>query len=731
MERRTFLKLYTVFNGGLVLGFQACTSDGNPKEADFTEFSPFIKIGTDGSVIIIAKNPEIGQGIKTSLPMIIAEELCVRWEKVQIEQADYNEEKYGGQWAGGSFGVRLNWEDMRKAGATVREVLVQAGAEYLKVNKRDCYADDGEVFHKQSSNKVPYKDLVERAATIPLPEEITFKNQKDFKIVGKRISGTDVNKIVVGQQLYGIDFRLPNMLFATIKKCPYHRGKVSRFDDTQAKLVTGVKDVFVIDNKEYGGHVILPNSPNFINGVAVLATSTWSAFKAANALEVEWGRDGQLADSTDEAFEKFRVQLSQPGEEVRKDGNPEAVFENAKSIIEAEYEVPFLAHVPLEPINCTASFTENLIEIWAPTQNPGAISEAISKIFKFDPENIRIHMLRAGGGFGRRYYIDYAIEAVLLSKHSKTPVKVVWSREDDIGHDYYRPGGVHKLKASLDENNKITGWYHKIANSSRVTWLERDGSPSGTELDGYEFPAGFVDNLLLEYNEVKSNIPIGQWRAVSHSSNVFVVQCFLDEVAISINKDPADFLADFIGHEQAVPVFGNFKLDAGRLNRVVSLVVEKSRWGRKLPKGQGLGIAASYNQGAFVAEVAEVSVNRNGSLKVKKIFVAVDCGIVVNPPGAEAQVQGGILEGLSAALFGKITTRGGSTVESNFHNYKWLRISQVPDIEIHFVKSKEAPRGLGEPTLPPLAPAVCNAIYQATGNRIRKLPIESNDLSWS
>ncbi len=731
MERRTFIKLYTVFSGGLVLGFQACTTERSPKEVVYTEFSPFIKIGTDGFVTIIAKNPEIGQGIKTSLPMIIAEELCVRWDKVQIEQADFNEEKYGGQWAGGSFGVRLNWEDMRKAGAMVREVLVQAGAEYLKVNKKECFANDGRVFHKPSNNKVVYENLVERAAGIPLPEEVSLKNLKDFKIVGKRISGTDVNKIIVGQPLYGIDFRLPNMLFATIKKCPYHRGKVSRYDDSQAKSVSGVKDIFVIDNKEYGGHVILPNSPNFVNGVAILATNTWSAFKAANLLEVEWDRAGQLADSTDEAFEKFREQLSKPGEEVRKEGNPEATFKNAKSIIEAEYEVPFLAHVPMEPLNCTASFTENLIEIWAPTQNPGAISEAISKIFNFDPENIRIHMLRAGGGFGRRYYVDYAIEAVLLSKLSNTPVKVVWTREDDIRHDYYRPGGAHKLKASLDKNNKISGWYHKIANSSRVTWLGREGSPAGTELDKYEFPAGFVDNLLFEYNEVKSNIPIGQWRAVSHSSNVFAVQCFLDEVAYRINKDPAEFLADFIGHEQAVPVFGNFKLDAGRLNRVISLVVEKSVWGRKLPKGQGLGIAASYNQGAFVAEVAEVSVNRNGSLTVKKIFVAVDCGIVVNPSGAEAQVQGGIIEGLSAALFGEITTKNGRTEESNFHNYKWLRINQVPDIEIHFVKSIEAPRGLGEPPLPPLAPAVCNAIFQATGKRIRKLPIKSNDMSWS
>lgn len=721
IERRSFLKLSMVGTGGLLVSIPACDLRSTTDPVHYEKFTPFIEVGTDGSVKIIAKNPEIGQGVKTSLPMIIAEELCVEWKKVIVVQADYNEELYGGQWAGGSLAVRLNWDDLRKIGARVRDVFLTVGAKKLSAQKEECLCERGQVLHQKSGKTITYQDLLKEAHLSPIQEEVSLKKPEDYLIIGKRTSDPDLNKITTGQPLFGIDHEVEGMVYASVLKCPYYKGRLQDFDDSEARKIGGVIDIIPLTNEDLGGYIIQDNSPNFVNGIAVISSNTWACFKAKNLIEARW--ETISSENTSKIFKSYRKALLENGEITRSDGNIKKAFQMADKTYSADYEVPFLAHVTMEPMNCTAHFNDDTCEVWAPTQNPEALRDGLVKLFGLKPENITIHLVRSGGGFGRRYYVDYAMEAVLLSKMIGKPVKLTWTREDDVQHDLYRPAASHRLTASF-KNGEVTGLQYQKANASRKTYLKREGSPSGTELDEYEFPGGFVSNLEFSYHHVKNNVPLGQWRAVSHSSNVFAMSSFLDELAHLNKEDSAEFLLRFLGAGDKVPVAGRFIMDVARLKNVIKTAMEKSGWGKRLPKNSGMGIAASYNQGAFVAEVAEVTV-LNDRLKLDKITAAVDCGIVINPSGAEQQVQGAITEGLCAALYGEINVADGQTVESNFHDYQWLRLGEVSEINVHFIDSNESPRGLGEPPLPPVAPAVCNAIYAASGQRIRRLPIKN------
>jgi len=632
------------------------------------------------------------------------------------------------QFSGGSLSIRLNYKAMRQAGATARRMLMQAAADSWHLPPERLATDAGFVVDPAGGRRASYFELAAAAARLPVPDGVALKDPGDFQVIGRSVSDVDLPAIVTGWPFeYSLDFTLPDMLYAVVRRSPWSDGQVASFSDTAAWAVPGVHSVVPLANTEHGGRVILPNSPNFVSGVAVLADSTWSAMQGVRALEVQWHQPPEL-DDTEALYAKFRAALNSPAEAVRRDGEPERLLEEHAELFDAVYEVPLLAHAPMEPMNCTARLMHGRLELWAPTQNPGGLVEALGKALGIDSQTVRVHVLRSGGAFGRRFYSDFAVEAALLARQAGRPVKVVWPRDDDIRHDYFRPAGAHRIRARLDGRKSIAAWRHTLAGHSRAAYLERDDPPWGTELDEYTFPAGMVPNLLLEHVHVPARIPLGQWRGVAASANVFVVSSALDELAHRAGEDPAEFLLRVLGQRDSVPVTERFSLDTRRLRGVLRMVLEAAGW--KQPLGwaesgvrRGRGVAACYDQGAWVAEVAEVSVT-DRKLKVDRIVAAVDCGRVINPQGAHAQVEGAILDGLGAALLGEVTVKAGQVEQGNFDTYPLLRMAQAPVLDIRFVVSEEDPRGLGEPPLPPLAPAVCNAIFAATGQRVRRLPLK-------
>ena len=711
LDRREFITLCAISSMGLVIGIP---SVGRAAIAT-TELHPLIRIGSDGRVIIYAQNPEMGQGVKTALPMMIAEELDVDWASIEIEQADWDP-RLENQFSGGSLSVRLNYSAMRQAGASARSMLLAAAANRLKRPVAELETASGYVTDRSSDTRISYAELSEAAGALPVPDEPELKAAGDFKLIGTSVADVDTQPMINGQQQFSLDLKLPDMLYAVVKHCPHGDGQPLSFDATEARAVPGVVDFHQLRNVDHGGRIILPNCPNFVSGVAVLATSTWAALEGARKLEVEWQMPDSRDDS-DELMRRFEEALDVEAEVIRSDGDPD--FTDADHSIDATYRLPFLAHVPMEPMNCTAHVGAGKAEVWAPTQNPPMAAEAVAKVLDIPQDNVTIHVVRSGGGFGRRYYADFITDTVLLSRHFKRPVKTVWTREDDVRHDYFRSASAQRVRAAVNDG-AITHWQQKVASHPRQIYLERDGSPA--EIGNYEFPAGFVPNLLLDYVAVPARIPLGQWRATSHSSNVFVVSSAIDELAFAAGIDPLAFWLDLVGDEEYVQVREDFRFDATRLRKVITLAADESGWGAPLPDGSGRGISASYNQGAWVAEVAEVTV-QDDRLKVDRITCAIDCGLVINPQGAVNQVEGGIVEGLAAALYGTITVKDGIVQESNFHDYQFCRMNDVPAIDVHLIERNDAPRGLGEGPLPPVAPALTNAIFAATGKRIRELPI--------
>lgn len=719
VSRREFVMLSALSSFGLLIGLPFDISARTPGAA--VSLQPLIRIGNDGAVTLFAQNPEMGQGVKTALPMIIAEELDVDWSRVRVEQSGWDT-RLENQFSGGSLGIRLNFTAMRQAGASARQMLLQAAANRWQLPVTELATENGFVLHITSNRQINYGELAEAAATLPVPDEPHLKPITDFKLIGQSVKDVDLDQILTGAQTYSLDLTLPNMLYAVVKRSPYSDGQPINFDSSESKKIDGVVGFEILRNDLHGGRVVLPNSPNFVSGVAVLAENTWSAIKAARLLQVEWQKPDPLPDS-DRLMKEFERALDTDGEIVRENGDFELAASDASTSIDATYRLPFLAHVPMEPMNCTVDASSERIIVWAPTQNPDFLSATLASVLTVEQDSITVNVLRSGGAFGRRFYADFVIDAALLSQKVKRPVKVVWTREDDVRHDYFRPASLQRIRAATDEDGRIGAWHHKMTSHSRGAYLERDGSP--TELDNYEFPAGFVPNLRYEYVHTPARIPLGQWRAVEHSSNVFVVASAIDELAHASATDPVDFLLRLVGDQQYVQVREDFRFDASRLARVIRKAAAESHWGSPLRKGHGRGIAASYNQGAWVAEVAEVTV-RDGALTIDRIVAAIDCGLVINPRGAENQVQGGIIEGMSAALMGEITVKDGIVEQSNFHDYPMCRMHQVPNIDVYFIKSGDAPRGLGEPPLPPVAPAICNAIFAATGNRIRELPLKNH-----
>lgn len=739
-SRRNFLRQSAAASGGLILGLYGFGASAQVARAstDDPDFVPnaFIRIAPNGRVTIISKQPEIGQGIKTSLPMVIAEELEVNWKDVQIIQGDLNP-IYGSQSAGGSTSTPNNYMDFHRLGATARTMLIMAAAQTLNVPLAECRASDSAVFHDISKRRLGYGELVTAASKLPVPDPkmVVLKSPADYKLLGSRIGGVDNAAVVSGRPLFGIDVKLPGMVYASYAKCPVLGGKAISANLAEIKALPGVHDAFIIEGTT--------NNPRgLMSGVAIIANSTWATFSARKQLKVKWDEGKGAADS----WERFTTQAQslskQPGETVlRKDGDINTAFSTAAKTVEAAYTYPFISHASFEPQNCTAWFkpADGSMELWAPTQNPGAGQDLITSTIGIPKEKITLHIMRSGGGFGRRLSADYIIEAAAIAQKVNAPVKLSWSREDDMQHDHFRAGGFHFLRGSLDAGGHVTAWHnHFVTFANRI---EKDGKSilqpgSGASLSGDEFPGRWVGNCLLEQTALECSIPMGPWRAPGSNVFAWVFQSFIDELAHAAGRDPLAFRLELLGDKDVMPGTGEHGVpyNVGRMKHVLEQVAEKSGWGkRSFPRGQGQGMACYFSHRGYIAEVAEVTVSKKGELKVDRVVVVSDIGAqIVNLSGAENQVQGAVIDGLSTLMYPELNIEHGSIVQSNFSAYPILRIPQTPgSIEVHFLKTDFPVTGLGEPAFPPLAPAVCNAIFAATGKRVRQLPLSHTDLSWT
>ncbi|HET9726828.1 MAG TPA: molybdopterin cofactor-binding domain-containing protein [Gemmatimonadales bacterium] len=721
MRRREFVTVSATAAGGLLVTVAVPATVrrvlGAERAGSGVSLGAFVEIGADSVVTIASKNPEIGQGVKTSLPLLVAEELDLPWEQVRVVQADLDR-RYGDQFAGGSTAVSDNWEGLRKAGATARHLLIAAAAARWDVEPGSCRTEAGVVVHRPSGRRASYGSLAAAAARLPVPGDVPVKSRAAYRLIGTRVAGVDNAAIVTGRAIYGIDARVPGMLHASVVHPPFGHRLVS-VDESRARRVPGVVRVVRIEP--------LPSPLHLREGVAVLAEFTWAAMQGVRALEARWAPvGGPPVDSTAIRAAMLRA-VERPGEPVRHDGDVDAAFAGAARVFEATYEVPLLAHAAMEPINCLADVRHDRAELWGPMQDPDGVRALAARVTGLDAKRITVHMTRSGGGFGRRLISDYGAEAAYLSKAAGRPVQVVWTREEDLSQDFYRPCGVHRLRAALSADGRVIAWDQRLANPSRYAYAKAEGPPVSSELYADDFPARCIDNLRMTYALVESGIPGGAWRSTLHSSNAFAVQSFMDELAHATGRDPLTFRLDLLGAPRELEYAGHGGpvFDTGRLAGVLRLAAERAGWSRALAAGRARGLAGHFTFGSYAAHVVEVSRDPSGGVRVDRIVVAVDCGQVVNLSGAEAQVQGGVLDGLGAALHGEITVQQGRAQQQNFDAYPLLRMREAPPVEVHFVPSATPPSGLGEPPLPPVAPAVANAIFALTGVRIRRLPLAS------
>ncbi|HEU5134070.1 MAG TPA: molybdopterin cofactor-binding domain-containing protein [Steroidobacteraceae bacterium] len=717
LDRRHFLKLTGLAGGGLALGFFVGSDAIAAAAKGSAEFSPnaFLRISSKGSILIYNKGPEIGQGIKTAFPLIIAEELDAKWSDVVVEQAPVNPAVYGRQSAGGSRSIPDSWDQLRKAGAVARAMLLSAAAAQWKVPVDELSTRDSAVWHGNRSLR--YGALATKAASLPVPDAATviLKQRKDYRLLGKSYTGVDNRQVVTGAPLFGIDQQLPGLKFAVFEKCPATGGKVRTANLDEVKKLPGVRDAFVVEGNGKPTEVMA--------GVAIVADSTWAAFEARKQLRVEWDESSASKDSWT-ALTKRAAELSkQPAGETTtlSVGAVADALKGAAKTVEGFYTYPFVSHAPLEPQNCTAWNHDGILEFWSPTQTADRALTTLAGALGVPVEKIKINQTRVGGGFGRRLMNDYACEAGAIAQRFPGPVKLVWTREQDMAHDFYRPGGFHSLAGGVDATGKLVAWRNHF-----ISFTTDGKNPvSGGNLPDQEFPAQNVPNYLLSQTLLPLTTPCGPWRAPRSCSVAWVIQSFLHELSAAAHRDHRDFLLEVMGEPRLLP--GG--LNTGRAADVIRLATEKAGWGRKLPAGHGLGLAFHFSHAGHIAEVAEVSVDQNKRVRVHRVVVASDIGPIINMSGANNQCEGAVIDGFSTMLGLEITMENGRVDQSNFHQYPILRMADQPRVEVHFIQSDNPPTGVGEPALPPVAPAICNAIYAAIGHRVRTLPLTKEGFS--
>jgi len=734
MNRRGFLRVGLNAGGALVIaasftpGVLRAAQEGEAKQIGL-----FIRIDADGRTHIGARSPEIGQGVNTSLPMIIAEEMDADWSKVKVEQLPLGllkidaepgvAWKYGTQGAGGSTNIPSAWGDLRQVGARVRDLLLRAAAKHWQTDVTALRTEPGVVIHRDG-RRVAYAELAAIAATMPWPtEDVALKDAKDYRLIGTAQPQVALREIVTGQAGFGIDARMPGALVAVVARCPYFDGEMVSFDATETKKVPGVRDVVVLTGPKHGDPLV----ENLANGVAVLADDSWAAIKGRRALKVEW-KQGPYADESSASLDRQCTELLKgKGMACREDGDFDAAREAADQVVEAVYRVPYVSHCPLEPQNACVHVEADRVRIIAPMQSPSGASRMANRITGVDRMKIEVQMTRVGGGFGRRLSNDFVAEAVKLSKLSGKPIRLLWTREDDMRHDFYRPFGHHHLLAALDGQGKLTGWAHRLASASKYYRRSSVVPEDMWKAEVYpdDFPAQLLDNVRMEWFAVDSGISRGSWRAPAHTANAFTVQSFVDELAHATKTDPVEFRLAVLGEDKEIPYSGHGGpiFDSGRLANVLRLAAAKIGWGRELPQGRGLGIAVHFTFGGYAAHAMEVSVADDGSYKIERCVCAVDVGRPINRSGLEAQMMGGTIDGISTARNLEIHIEGGRVVDGNFDSYPLLRMADAPDVEVEIVDSDKDPAGAGEMGIPTAAPALTNAIFAASGIRVRSLPI--------
>ncbi|MBD8489350.1 xanthine dehydrogenase family protein molybdopterin-binding subunit [Echinicola sp. CAU 1574] len=703
MNRRGFMKVSLASGGGMLLGFSwlgACNnSSGEGVIHEQVDFNAFVKIDSSGMVTLMSPNPEIGQGVKTSLPMIVAEELDVDWKNVKIEQAGLDTEKYSRQVAGGSGSIRSSWDSFRKAGATARVMLINAAAAAWGVESSSCYTSAGSVYHKDSDKQFKYGDLVNSAVAQKVPEDVPLKSPGTYKLLGKRIANVDNDAIVTGKQLYGIDTKREGMKYVCISRPPAFGQELVSYDSTESLKVSGVEKVIDFDHK-----------------IAVLANNTWAAMQGVKALKIEW-TGNESFDSTKDYLTNFKKALETKSNQdpKRNDGNIDTAFEGVEEIISLDFEAPFLPHNTLEPMNFFADVKTDSAELYGPIQTPERTRKRVAEQIGIPEEKIQLGLTRMGGGFGRRLMSDFVEEAAMVSKLAQVPVNVIWTREDDMGGGFYRPMGYYRYKAALDADHNLIAWHHDSIGCS--------GNLSRQD----NFPAGAVENFRVDSRLYETPVTTGPWRAPNHNFIAFTEESFVDEIANRTGKDPLTFRLELLKQAEDNPV-GKVDYDTERYANVLKKVADMAGWNKVKPDGIYQGLAAHFSFGSYVAEVVELEKMNDGKLKIKKVYCAVDCGIVINKSGAETQVEGGIIDGLGHALYGEITLTNGKADQLNFDQYRLIKMKEVPEIEVHFIQSDESPMGLGEPGLPPAGAALANAVFAAINVRLTAQPFIKSDI---
>lgn len=699
LSRREFLAAGIATASTLTLGIQL-GAEAHPSSAGAFTPNAFIRIAKDDSITIIVGRSEMGQGVHTALPMLVAEELDADWSKVRVQAApvarEYDHPSFGLQVTGGSTSVSSSWEPLRTAGATARAMLVTAAAQTWKVDPKDCRTENGHVIHASSHKRLSYAQLIDRATTLQPPANVTLKDPRDFKLIGKQVQRLDLPEKVNGTAMFGIDVRVPGMLVALIARLPVFGAKVKSIDSTATLAIAGVRRVITIDA-----------------GVAVVAENFWSAHRGREALRVVWD-EGDLASFNErELLRRYEELAKQPAPVTKEQGDVDVDPAIVEHRIEAQYEFPFLAHTPMEPLNCVADVRSDRCEIWVGTQFQTKDREVAAEAAGLRVEQVELHTMLMGGGFGRRGVPDghFVREAVQVSKAMAAPVKVMWTRSDDIQGGYYRPAYLHRVTGDVGSNGEIVAWRHRVVGQSILagTAFEKIAVSEGLDRSSVFYPYYEWPRHRIELRTTQLGVPVWSWRSVGATHNAFAVECFMDELAHAAGKDPYEFRRPLLSPQH---------------RKTLDLAMEKSGWNTKLPRGRGRGIAV-YPFHSFVAQVAEVSIAADGAFKVDRIVCAVDCGTVVNPDIVRAQMEGGIAMGLSAALHEQVTFERGRVQQTNFADYPILRINEMPQIEVHILPSDGRPLGVGESGVPPLAPALANAIFAATGQRIRRLPLPS------